>query len=89
MQFDWSFRAGDIVTAVSALTVAFSFLYKRGGSDAAIDIAVKQLTDNFDEMKTEMKTFSTALRDIAVQRSEINLLMKWYDEIRRGIGKIE
>jgi hypothetical protein len=35
-------------------------------------------------MKTEFKTFSETLQKIAVQETKIELLMKWYDELRHG-----
>jgi hypothetical protein len=37
-------------------------------------------------MKTEFKTFSETLQKIAVQETKIELLMKWYDELRRARG---
>ena len=89
MLIDWTVKPTDVLTVLGALFVGFSILYKRGGYDADMHSAVKLLTKDFAEMKDEMKAFNSALRDIAVQRSEINMLLKWYDELRRGMGKIE
>jgi hypothetical protein len=72
-----------------ALVVAAGIVYRRGGSDANMQIVVKELAKDFSEMKDEMKAFSKAVSDLAVQRAEINLLMKWYDELRRGIGIVK
>jgi hypothetical protein len=40
-------------------------------------------------MKTEFKTFSETLQKIAVQETKIELLMKWYDELRHGDGFVQ
>ena len=72
-----------------ALVVAIGIIYRRGGADAGMHIVVKELAKDFSEMKDEMKLFSKAVSDLAVQRTEINMLMKWYDELRRGIGVVK
>lgn len=89
LNFEWTFRIGDILTFASGLVVAASLLYRRGGNDAGIKITLRALTEQLAEMKTEFKTFGEAMKEVAVQKMQIGLLMKWYDELRRGIGKIE
>lgn len=69
-----------------ALVVAAGVLYRRVEADAGMQILVKELAKDFSEMKDEMKSFGKAISELAVQRAEINLLMKWYDELRRGGG---
>ncbi len=83
--FDWSIRFGDVLTMAGAVFVGGSFLYRRGGRDATLDTLAK----DFTEMKEEFKTFAQTLSKVAIQEMQISLLMKWYDELRRGIGKIE
>lgn len=87
--FEWTIKAGDLLTMGAGLVVAFGLFYKRGGVDADVRTAIKMLTKDFNEMKDDMRTFSKAIADLAVQRSEINMLIKWYDEMRRGVGRIE
>ena len=89
LTFEWTVKLGDILTMGGAVIVAFGIFYRRGGLDSDMKGAVKMLAEDFGEMKEEMKAFSKAISDLAVQRAEINLLMKWYDELRRGVGKIE
>lgn len=89
MDFDWTIRAGDVLTMGGALVVAVGVVYRRGGAEAGMQIVVKELAKDFSEMKEEMKSFSKAISDLAVQRAEINMLMKWYDELRRGVGVIK
>lgn len=89
LNFEWSIRAGDILTMSGALAVAAAFLYRRGGEDAGMRITLKALTEELSEMKTEFKSFGETLKKVAIQEMQIGLLMKWYDELRRGIGKIE
>lgn len=82
--FDLTVKFGDVLTLGGALFVGGSFLYRRGGRDASLDT----LAENFREMKEEMKVFSVTLAKVAAQEFKIDLLMKWYDELRRGVGKI-
>jgi hypothetical protein len=93
LTFEWTVKFGDALTAgsmlVGALIVAGTVLYKRGGQEVGAKLTLEALTKQLEEMKTEFKAFSAALREVAVQRSQIDLLMKWYDELRRGVGKIE
>jgi predicted CopG family antitoxin len=52
-------------------------------------MTLNALSKEFKEMKTEFKAFSETLQKIAVQETKIELLMQWYDELRRGIGYIQ
>jgi hypothetical protein len=92
LTFEWTVNAGEALTAGSmlgsALIIAGTFLYKRGGHEIGVKYTLEALESQLAEMKTEFKAFSAALREVAVQRSQIDLLMKWYDELRRGVGKI-
>jgi len=44
--------------------------------------------DEISQMKGELTEFSKAMTRMAVQETKIDLLMKWYDELRRGKGII-
>lgn len=86
--FEWTFRAGDILTFIGGVGVAAAFLYRRGGQDVRMQITLKALTDQLAEMKSEFRSFGETLKKVAVQEMQIGLLMKWYDELRRGKGRI-
>lgn len=84
--FEWTIRAGDLLTLVGGCVVAAAFLYRRGGDDAIVRLTLKIMTDDLAEMKTEFKSFGDTLKKVALQEMQIGLLMKWYDELRRGKG---
>jgi len=86
--FEWTFRAGDILTFAGGLGVAAAFLYRRGGDDVTVKLTLKAMTEELTEMKTEFKSFGDTLKKVAIQEMQIGLLMKWYDELRRGKGII-
>lgn len=88
MLFEWTFRAGDILTFIGGVAIAAAFLYRRGGEDTRTSLILKELTKDFNEMKIEFKAFSQTLAKVAVQEVQIGLLMKWYDELRNGIGVV-
>lgn len=88
INFEWTVKFGDVLTMFGAVVVASSILYKRGVSEATNSQILKQLVIDFDEMKKEFKAFSAALTETAVQKKQIELLMRWYDELRRGVGII-
>lgn len=87
--FEWTIKLGDIFWLVGALSMAGAFLYRRGGKEAGDSMTLTALSTEFKEMKTEFKAFSDTLQKIAVQETKIELLMQWYDELRRGIGFIQ
>lgn len=87
--FEWTVKLGDILTVGGAVMVAAAFLYNRGGKEAGDSMTLQALSKEFGEMKTEFKAFSETLQKIAVQETKIELLMKWYDELRHGEGFIQ
>lgn len=89
LTFEWTVKLGDILTIGGAIMVAAAFLYNRGGKEAGDQMSLNTLSAEFKEMKTEFKTFSETLQKIAVQETKIELLMKWYDELRHGDGFIQ
>jgi hypothetical protein len=89
MGFEWVFKPGDFFTLVSALIVAAAFMYRRGGKEANDSTTLKALAKELGEMKTEFTAFRETLQKIAVQETKIDLLMKWYDELRRGEGWLQ
>jgi hypothetical protein len=88
LAFEWTFRAGDVLTLIGGCAVAAAFLYRRGGSDVAVRLTLDAMTAELAEMKTEFKSFGITLSKVAIQEMQIGLLMKWYDELRRGKGQI-
>jgi hypothetical protein len=89
MLFEWTFRAGDILTFFGGIAVAAAFLYRRGGSDADLKSAVAACLKEMSEIKSELSEFGRAMTKLAVQETKIDLLMKWYDELRRGRGWVQ
>lgn len=89
LTFEWTVKLGDILTMGGAVMVAAAFLYNRGGKEAGDQMSLTSLSNEFREMKTEFKTFSDTLQKIAVQETKIELLMKWYDELRHGTGFVQ
>lgn len=89
MNFEWTFRAGDLLTFIGGLAVAAAFLYRRGGTDVELKLAVAACLKEISEIKSELSEFGKAMTRLAVQETKINLLMKWYDELRRGKGWVQ
>ena len=63
-----------------------------GKLETAILLSTKEtsaLKEKVDDVQEEMKKLGAIVAQLAVQETKINLLMKWYDEIRRGVGLIK
>jgi NifU-like protein involved in Fe-S cluster formation len=88
MHFEWTFRAGDIITAITFITAACAFLYRRGSTDTKLEMAISACVAEISEMKKELAKFADLMVKMAVQETKLNLLMKWYDELRNGKGII-
>ena len=89
ISFEWTIKIGDVLTAGGALFVGATILYKRGALDGAAKSILSQLTEDFGEMKREFVEFRKIVTDVAVQKATIDFLLKAYDDLRRGRGKIE
>jgi len=89
VNFEWTFRAGDVATLIAGASVAGAFLYRKGGDEVSVKMTLKLMTDELSEMKEEFKSFGDTLKKVAIQEMQIGLLMKWYDELRRGDGYVQ
>jgi hypothetical protein len=87
--FEWTVKFGDVLTVLSALFILAAFLHKRGGQEVGVQVTLEALTRELTEMKTEFKEFGDTLKKVAIQEVQINLLMKWYDELRHGEGFVQ
>lgn len=86
MNFEWTFRAGDVLTFLGGVAVAAAFLYRRGGEEVRVQLTLEAMRNELTELKTQFMTFTQTLATVAAQEVKIGLLMKWYDELRNGIG---
>ena len=83
------FRFGDlmvIATIIGAFVKADRDHQKR---ETLRDFRLSTLTDDVTELKTDMKDFQAALRDISNQKVQIDFLIKSYDDLRHGRGLVE
>ena len=97
--FEWTFRAGDVLTLVSGLAVAAAFLYRRGGSDATTVVNLQLLTtevadskretkESIGAIQTEIKKIGEVLINQADQNRRIIHLEDDVRELRHGNGFI-
>lgn len=89
LTFEWTIKLGDVLTMFGAVCVAAAFLYNRGGKEAGEHMTLRTLSEEIRGMKTKFEGFGETLQKIAVQETKIELLMKWYDELRHGEGFIQ
>ena len=82
--FEWTFRAGDVLTMVGGIFVAGALLFRTGGNLGRLETAMARCLEEISQMKGELSEFSKAMTKLAVQESKIDLLMKWYDELRNS-----
>lgn len=88
INFEWTVKLGDVLTMAGAAWVGLSVFYKRGRLDGAATQILGALQKDFDEMKREFRSFRDTITQVATQKAQIEFLMKWYDELRRGIGRV-
>ncbi len=83
IDFEWTIRAGDMLTFVGGLGVAGAFLYRRGGNEATTAITLKALTDEVSESKRETKE---SISEIQIEIKKIGeVLINQADQNRRII----
>jgi len=87
--FEWTFRAGDVLTMIGGLFVAAAFLYRRGGQEMGMRIALDALTKQLEVMQAEIKKISEVLINQADQNRRIIHLEEDLRELRHGHGWIQ
>lgn len=97
LAFEWTFRAGDVLTFVGGMVVAGSFLYRRGGAEATTGVLLGTLTSEVADSKretkesiagiqTEIKKIGDILINQADQNRRIIHLEDDVRELRHGHG---
>jgi hypothetical protein len=84
LTFEWTVKLGDILTWAARSWWLRPSSTTEAAKKPVISMSLNALSKEFGEMKSEFKTFSETLQKIAVQETKIELLMKWYDELRHG-----
>lgn len=88
IDFEWSFRFGDVLSCVGGLSIAGAFLFTQGRKYGKLEAAMIRCLEEISSIKVELTVFSAAMTRLAVQEDRVNLLMRWYDELRNGRGII-
>jgi hypothetical protein len=52
-------------------------------------VHLEKTLEDLKDIKGEVKQQGETIAKIAIQEVQIRLLMKWYDELRRGIGYVK
>jgi hypothetical protein len=86
LSFEWTIRFGDILTLCGGAFVAVTLIFGRGRNTGNLEAAMARCLEEISEMKGELSEFGKAMTKLAVQETKIDLLMKWYDELRNGKG---
>jgi len=97
--FEWTFRAGDLLTFAGGVFVAGAILYKRGGRDALMADTLSRLTievtnsksetkESINSLQKEIKKISEVLINQADQNRRIIHLEEDVRELRHGDGWI-
>lgn len=89
IKFNWTLTVGDLITLSSALIIAGSFLFRSGVTLTRLQNAVTSALAEISELKGDIKQMGQILTELAVQKEQINMIMKWYDELRRGRGWVQ
>ena len=88
----FSFRIADIITVtglIGAMYSAFTVVRKTGKDNAVQTMLLEQSVKRLDDMEKDVRSIATVITELAHQKESIERLMRWYDELRRGIGKID
>jgi hypothetical protein len=81
--FEWTVRAGDILTFVGGIVVAATFLYRRGGFDTTVKMTLTALTEEVSASKIETKESIGAMQSEIKKIGEV--LINQADQNRRII----
>jgi cob(I)alamin adenosyltransferase len=80
--FEWSVRLGDLLVIS---TFFASFLFRSGGNVKELQMAVQNALQEISDLKKTLAKVNDLLTQVAVQDERLNMLMKWYDELRKKL----
>lgn len=86
VEWDWTIRAGDVLTMCGALVVAGGILYRRGRDENKLENAVTTAIAEIGELKKEFKKFGEILINQADQNRRIIHLEEDVRDLRHGRG---
>ncbi len=96
IDFSHTITTGEIVVSVSALCTAASFLFRKGGSTARLEMAVERALEEITELKKEISQVGLILTQVAVQNERMdnmarrqNMIDQQMSDMRRGQGFIQ
>lgn len=88
LKFNWTVNFGDILVVIGLLITAGSYLFRSGGGQQKLQAAVELALNEISELKKEVSQINKILTQLAVQDERLTMLTKWYDELRRGVGRV-
>lgn len=89
LAFEWTIRVGDLLAFIGGLAIAAGFFYRRGRSEMSVQFLVTDLKGDVSNLEKEVKSLNATMTKFAVIENNVSLLMKWYDELRHGIGLVK
>lgn len=87
--FEWTVRAGDMLTLIGGIGVAAAFLYRRGGDDVTMKLTLTAMTGELSEIQSEIKKIGSILINQADQNRRIIHLEDDVRELRHGRGFVQ
>jgi hypothetical protein len=84
----WIYITVGFVQTMAILGGGAVFMLKAGKSAGRVETLLSHHTDSIAELASDLKQIQPILAQIAVQKSEIANLTKWYDELRHGEGYV-
>ena len=84
--FEWTIKAGDVLTMGGALVVAVGIILSRVRDDTRLQSAVATAITEISELKNEFKKFGEILINQADQNRRIIHLEEDVRELRHGRG---
>ena len=88
VNFDWTIHFGDVMVVLAALSTAAAYLFRGGGKFKQLQLAIDSALAEISDLKSEISQINKILTQLAVQEERLTMLTKWYDELRRGVGRI-
>lgn len=89
MFFEWTFRAGDVLTLIGGISFAAAFLYRRGGDETTLKLTMKDLMSQFAGMQTEIKKLADVITRMAVTDVRLTNIEQDVRELRHGRGFVQ
>lgn len=83
---DIGIKPGDILTMLTMIGTGIAVMRRNDRSHVERNFKLDRCILDIENIHKKVEIMNTTVNEVSKQKMQIDLLMKWYDELRHGVG---